>query len=121
MKILLSILIIFSFYSFHPSTEKIETNLRNGFYITIEDHENRSFKKYIIESKDSANNIFNRCFDNELELGDVDKPISIFNGDMSFYIARVTVYEKANGKKNFRHFKYPIEKNKRGKLKTVIL
>lgn len=121
MRSLLFTLVVLCLYSFRPSMEKAETTYRNGFYITISDHENKSYKKYIIESKDSVNNLFNQYFNNELELGEVEKPISIFNGDLSFYIARVSVYQKANGKTNFKHFKYPIERNKRGKLKTVIL
>ena len=108
-------------FSFCPSTEKIASNSRSGFYISVEDFTNRSFHKYIVETKDSVNNIFNYYFDTELELGDVDRPISIDNGKRNFYIARVTVFVKPNGKKDFKHLKYPNIYHKRSQVKPVVL
>lgn len=113
--------------SFRPSTEKAINSSRNGFYIFVEDFTDRTNHKYIVETKDSVNSIFNSFFNSELELGDVDRPISIYNGKRNFYIARVTVFEQPNGKKNFRHLKYPnvytkrSAVNKRSKLKPVVL
>lgn len=113
--------------SFRPTSEKNESNAHNGFYITVEDHTNRSYHKFLVNSKDSVNIIFNQFFNSELELGEVDRPISIFNGKRDFYIARVTLYEKPNGKKGFKHLKYPaVYENpkkalKRSQLKPVYL
>ncbi|MFY9154280.1 MAG: hypothetical protein WAO52_19825 [Prolixibacteraceae bacterium] len=125
---LLSILIIGIFcFSFRPTSEKIVANTHNGYYITVEDHTNRTFHKYLVNSKDSVNIIFNEFFNSELELGNVDRPISIFNGKRDFYIARVTLYDKPNGKKGFKHLKYPNvyenpkNANKRSQLKPVYL
>jgi hypothetical protein len=87
----------------------------------VEDFTNRSNHKFIVESKDSVNIIFEQFFQSELELGNVDRPITIFNGKRNFYIARVTVSEKSNGELSFRHLKYPNVYNKRSKLKPVIL
>jgi len=61
--------------------------------------------------------IFNKYFESELELGNVDYPISIYNGKRDFYIARVNVYVKANGKKDFKHLKYADVYNKSSKSK----
>ena len=103
------------------------TNTRTGFYIYVEDFTNRTNYKYIVETKDSVKTIFNSFFNTELELGDVDRPISIYNGKRNFYIARVNVFEQPNGKKNFRHLKYssvyikPSKMKKRSKLNPVIL
>jgi hypothetical protein len=96
--------------SFCPSTEKVATNTSitsNGFYITVKDLTNRTYQKYIVESKDSVNIIFNKYFKSEMELGDIDYPISIYNGKRDFYIARVNVFVKPNGEKNFKNLKYP--------------
>lgn len=120
MKTLFVLLISLFCLSFCPSIEKTDNRSSSGFYIFVEDITNRSYQKFIVESKDSANAIFRRYFSEELELGEVQKPISIYNGDLNFYIARVTVLEKPNGKRTFRHLKYPL-KNKRKKLRPVIL
>ena len=66
-----------------------------------------TYHEYIIESKDSANIIFKKYFISELDLGDVEYPISIYNSQHDFYIARVNVFVKPNGKKNFKHLDYP--------------
>ncbi len=120
MKILLVLLISVFCLSFRPVTEKVDNGVNNGFYIVVEDLTKRTYQEFIVESKDSADHIFKHYFNSELQLGEVQKPISIFNGDLNFYIARVSVIEKANGKKDFRHFKYPLN-NKRSKLKPVVL
>ncbi|MFA5328357.1 MAG: hypothetical protein WC384_11250 [Prolixibacteraceae bacterium] len=126
MKTLFFLLICFCLFSFRPVPEKIANNARTGFYIQVKDLTDRTSHQYIVDSKDSVNDIFASFFNSELELGDVDRPISIYNGKRDFYIARVTVYVKPNGKKDFKHLKYPKvyvkpEKNKRSKLKPVIL
>jgi len=107
-------------FSFRPSTEKSTKDSRSGFYIFVEDFSNHSYDKYIIESRDSVNIIFEKYFFSELELGDIQNPIFISNVNQSFYIARVNVFENANGKKTFKHLKYP-KTNKRAKLKPVTL
>ncbi len=97
-------------FSFCPSADKAakeEINTRSGFYITVQDNTTRSFHKYIVETKDSVNAIFTSYFKSELELGEVNRPISIFNGEHDFYVARVNVFEKPNGKKSFKNLKYP--------------
>jgi len=108
MKTLSILLVSLLCLSFCPSIEKsaIE-NTSNGFYITVKDLTNRTYQKYIVESKDSVNIIFNKYFKSEIELGDVDYPISIYNGKRDFYIARVNVFVKPNGEKNFKNLKYP--------------
>lgn len=122
MKLLVFLLVSVFCFSFRPTTEKVVNLAHDGFYITVEDHVTRSNYKYIVDSKDSVNDIFRTFFDSELELGDVDRPISIFNGKRDFYIARVTVYVKPNGKRDFRHLKYtnvyenPKKLRKRSKL-----
>jgi len=107
MKILYILLFSVFCFSFCPPKEKIVKYTRPGYYIFVEDLTTRSYRKYIVESKDSVNSIFSEYFKTELELVDVQTPITIFNGCISFYIARVTVFEKPNGKLNFRHLKYP--------------
>lgn len=127
MRNLFILIIAISFLSFRPTSEKVESVAHNGFYITIEDHTDRTYHKYLVEDRDSVNIIFNSFFDSELELGNVDRPISIFNGKRDFYIARVTVYKKPNGKKGFKHLKYPNvyvnpkQLNKRAPLSPVYL
>ena len=103
-------------FSFCPSIEKVETNTCSGFYISVKDLTDHTYHKYIIEAKDSANLIFKKYFEYELELGEVDYPISIFNGKRDFYIARVNIFVKPNGEKNFKHLKYPSVYNKNSKL-----
>lgn len=126
MKLLIVLLISVFCFSFGPTTGKVENNTHQGFYIFVKDFTDRTYHKFVVETKDSVNIIFNHFFNSELELGDIDRPISIYNGKHNFYIARVTVLKKSNGKKNFKHLKYPnvYEKpaiNKRAKLKPVIL
>ncbi len=121
MKNSLFLLISLSFFSFGPIYEKIENTTNPGFYITVEDFTDRSNYEYIVESKDSVRIIFGRFFNSELELGDVDQPITIYNGKRNFYIARVAVFKKPNGDLSFRHLKYPNVYTKRGKLKPVFL
>lgn len=128
MKTLFILLISIFCFSFCPSIEKVDTNTTNtsnGFYITVKDLTNRTNRKYIVETKDSVKVIFNRYFKTEMELGDIDYPISIYNGKRDFYIARVHVFMKPNGEKKFRHLKYPnvyiksSNPKKRSKLPTT--
>ncbi len=121
MKIYFIFLLAIFCFSFRPSVEKAAQNTNNGFYVYVEDYTDRTSHKYIVESKDSVNSIFNYFFNTELELGDIDRPITIYNGKLNFYIARVTVFEQPNGKKIFKHLKYPSVYNKRSKLKPVVL
>ena len=120
MKTLCLIVISVISLSFCPSTEKSSKNSSLGYYIFVEDFTNRSFNKYIVESRDSVNTIFEKYFFSELELGDIQNPIYISTVNQSFYIARVHVFENENGKKTFKHLKYP-KANKREKLKPVTL
>ncbi|MGQ8337340.1 hypothetical protein ACUNWD_12385 [Sunxiuqinia sp. A32] len=107
MKIIVVLVIAVFFFSFCPTAEKLESTTHNGFLITIEDHTTRTFHKYLVESKDSVNIIFNEFFNSELELGVVDRPMSIDNGKHEFFIARVNLFTKPNGKKSFKNLKYP--------------
>ncbi|HEX7585515.1 MAG TPA: hypothetical protein VF373_12560 [Prolixibacteraceae bacterium] len=107
MKSLRFSFLLILFCSFCPSSEKAVINSRNGFYIHVQDFTDRTDHSYILETSDSVNTIFNSFFNTELELGDIDRPITIYNGKFDFYVARVTVFEKSNGKKGFRHLKYP--------------
>lgn len=95
--------------------------LITDFTSYVEDFTNRTNHKYIVETKDSVNYIFNSFFNSELELGEVDRPISIYNGKHSFYIARVNVIKKPDGKMAFKHLKYPKVFQKRSPVKPVIL
>lgn len=121
MKILSVLLVSMFCMSFRPSTEKAASNSRPGFYIFVEDFTDRTYHRYIVESKDSVNNIFNLFFNSELELGEVDHPISIDNGKRNFYIARVHVFETPDGKKKFKNLKYSNVYVKRSRLKPVTL
>ena len=121
MKLIYVLLISVLSFSFCPSIEKVENSTSNGFYIFVQDYTDRTNHKYIVESKDSVNSIFDYFFDSELELGNVDRPITIFNGNRNFYIARVNVFKNAKGEKDFRHLKYPNVYKKRSKLKPVTL
>ena len=117
----LSILFVSLFcLSFCPSTEKpASENASNGFYISVKDFTDRTYHKFIIESKDSVNIIFKKYFESELDLGEVDYPISIYNGKRDFYIARVNVFVKPNGEKNFKNLKYPKVYKKRKAVDPV--
>jgi len=121
MRILFVLLIAMCLMSFRPSAGKLESTTRPGFYIYVQDHTDRSFHKFIVESKDSVDTIFERFFDSELDLGEVDRPITIYNGKRDFYIARVTVFETPDGKKKFKNLKYSSVYVKRAKLKPVTL
>ncbi|WP_318348959.1 hypothetical protein [Aquipluma nitroreducens] len=121
MKLIYVLLISVLSFSFCPSIEKVENSTSNGFYIFVQDFTDRTNHKYIVESKDSVNSIFDYFFDSELELGNVDRPITIFNGKRNFYIARVNVFKNAKGGKDFRHLKYPNVYKKRSKLKPVTI
>jgi hypothetical protein len=121
MKFLFFLLIACFFLSFRPSTEKLESNARPGFYIFVEDRTDRTYHKFIVESKDSVNNIFEQFFESELDLGDIDRPITIYNGKRNFYIARVTVFDTPEGKKKFKNLKYEKVYVRRSKLSPVTL
>jgi len=140
MKLLVALLISVFCFSFRPSVEETEKNTKdktenstaeavenvnsNGFYIYVEDFTDRTNHKYIVETKDSVQTIFNYFFESELELGNVDRPITIYNGKRNFYIARVNVYIKPNGEKDFKRLKYPspyIKPAKREQIRPVTL
>ena len=106
MKFFTFLLISFLCFGFCPSTEKAIVSNSNGFYISVKDLTDRSFHEFILDDKDSANIVFNKYFQGELDLGEVDYPISIFNGKRDFYVARVNVFVKSNGEKSFKHLKY---------------
>jgi hypothetical protein len=119
MKLLYFIILSAICFSFYPGTEKTN-NSTSGFYIFVEDLSDKTYHKYIVESKDSVNHIIKSFFKSELELGDIQKPISIYNGDLNFYIARVNIIVKPNGEKGFRNLKYSItKKNKRLSVRPV--
>ena len=122
MKTFSILLISFFCLSFCPSTEKAVDNTSNGFYISVIDHTDRTYHSFIVESRDSANIIFNKYFESELDLGEVDYPITIFNGKRDFYIARVNVYVKSNGERDFKHLSYPdvfVKKSKSNKRNSL--
>lgn len=124
MRLFLVLLVALFCFSFRPSTETSASSTSNGFYIFVEDFTDRTNHKYIVQSRDSVDIIFNQFFDSELELGEVDRPISIYNGKRDFYLARVKVFRKANGELGFKHLKYTnpyIKSSKRFKLKPVTL
>ena len=110
--------------SFRPSVQKaaaVET-ASNGFYVFVNDFTERTKHSYIIESRDSVDVIFKLFFRSELELGDVDRPLTIYNGEHDFYVARVSVIHKSNGKLGFNNLKYPkLKIVKRNKLDPVTL
>jgi hypothetical protein len=121
MRLLCVLLVSVFCFSFCPNTEKT-AKYTNGFYVFVEDLSQRTYHKYLVESKDSVNSILKYFFESELEVGDIHKPISIYNGDINFYIARVNVFVKPNGKKSFRHLKYPKEKvSRRSQVRPVFL
>ena len=120
MKILILLLISIFSSAFCPSTEEAVKHSKPGFYVFVENYMDGTNNKFIVESKDSLNNIFNSYFNMELELGEVQRPISIYNGNLNFYVARVNVFENPNGKKKFKHLQYP-RLTKRSKLKPAVL
>jgi hypothetical protein len=124
MRLFLVLLVSLFCFSFRPSTEKAVNNSSNGFYIFVEDFTDRTNHKYIVQSRDSVDVIFNMFFESELELGNVDRPISIYNGKRDFYVARVSVFQKPNGELGFKHLKYSspyVKSGRRFKLKPVTL
>lgn len=109
-------------FSFRPSTENAAINSSNGFYVFVKDNTDRTMHKYLVQSRDSVDVIFNLFFESELELGEVNRPITIFNGEHDFYVARVNVIHKSNGKLGFANLKYPkIRATKRARLAPVTL
>lgn len=124
MKIRIVLLLAVFCFSFRPSIQKAAAlaSSSNGFYITVDDFTDRTKHSYIVQSRDSVDVIFKLFFESELELGDVNRPIAIFNGEHDFYVARVNVFQKPNGKLSFHHLKYPkIKVTKRAKLAPVTL
>jgi len=124
MKIRIVLLIAVFCFSFRPSIQKATTSASasNGFYIFVDDFTDRTKHSYIVQSRDSVDVIFKLFFESELELGDVNRPITIFNGEHDFYVARVNVFHKTDGKLSFHHLKYPkIKLTKRAKLAPVTL
>jgi hypothetical protein len=122
MKTLFIFLISICCFSFCPSTEVAINVTSNGFYVSVKDLTDRTYHEYIVETKDSVKMIFNKYFQTELALGEVDYPISIYNGKRDFYIARVYVYEKSNGKKDFKHLNYPnvYDKNSKANKRSPV-
>lgn len=106
--------------AFSPLKEEAVKHSNPGFYVYVENYKNGTRDKFIVESKDSLNKIFNSYLNMELELGEIQRPITIYNGYVNFYVARVTVFENQNGKKKFKHLQYPRITN-RSKEKPAIL
>lgn len=126
LKMKIRIVLIFAVFcfSFRPSVQKAAavSSVSNGFYISVDDFTDRTKHSYIVQSRDSVDVIFKLFFESELELGDVNRPITIFNGEHDFYVARVNVFQKRDGKLSFHHLKYPkIKVTKRAKLAPVTL
>jgi hypothetical protein len=117
MKSILFIVISLFCLSFTKTEEKKEINSasdnKSGYYILVEDYTDRTNHKYLVESKDSVDVIFNNFFESQLALGKINYPISIDNGQTSFFVARVKLFESRNGKTKFKHLKYPKIYNKR--------
>lgn len=124
MRLFIILLVSVFCFSFRPSTETSASSTSNGYYIFVEDFTDRTNHKYIVHSRDSVDVIFNQFFDSELELGTVDRPLTIYNGKRDFYVARVNVFQKPNGELGFKHLKYSnpyVKSGKRFKLKPVTL
>jgi len=107
MKTLLAVIVSLWSYSFAFAAEKEESKTKSGYYIVVEDYTDQSSSTYLVESKDSADVIFDHFFESELVLGKVNYPISIDNGKQNFFIARIELFESKNGKMKFKHLKYP--------------
>lgn len=120
MKTLILLMISILLSGFCPFKKEAVKQTRPGFYVYVENYREGEIEKFIVESKDSLNMIFNSYLDMELELGEVKRPISIYNGNVNFYVARVNVFENPNGKTKFKHLQYPRIK-KRSKLKPAVL
>lgn len=125
MRVFYLLLISVSLFSFRPSTEKAVSESNFGYYIHVKDYTDRTFHSYVVKSRDSVDVIFEKFFTSELDLGEIDYPLTIFNGKRDFYIARVTVHTKQNGELGFKNLRYPKVYNKvvnkRDKLKPVTL
>jgi hypothetical protein len=125
MKICLLLLIVIFCSSFRPTVQKATVaseTASNGFYVFVNDFTERTKHSYIVESRDSVDLIFKFFFESELDLGDVNRPLTIYNGEHDFYVARVNVVHKSNGKLGFNNLKYPrIKMTKRSKLSPVTL
>jgi hypothetical protein len=110
--------------SFRPSVQKAAAveSASNGFYVFVNDFTERAKHSYIVQSRDSVDVLFKLFFESELELGNVNRPLTIYNGEHDFYVARVSVFHKTNGKLGFKNLKYPkIRITKRSKLSPVTL
>ena len=115
LSILIVALFCFSFVS-PPEKENPEaTNTKSGYYIFVEDYVEHANYKYLVESKDSVNKIFDHFFASELALGKVNRPMSIYNLKSSFYIEPVQLFESKNGKTKFRHMKFTTNFTKKRK------
>ena len=124
MKICLLLVTFIICSSFRPTVQKAASAevVSSGFYVFVNDFTERTKHSYIIESRDSVDVIFKLFFRSELELGDVDRPLTIYNGEHDFYVARVSVIHKSNGKLGFNNLKYPkLKIVKRNKLDPVTL
>jgi len=124
MKICLLILIAVFCSSFRPTVQKAAATaiVSNGFYVFVNDFTRRTKHSYIVESRDSVDVLFKLFFESELDLGNVNRPLTIYNGEHDFYVARVNVLHKSNGRLGFTNLKYPkIKVTKRSKLKPVVL
>lgn len=99
--------LLFVNFSFYPEAGEEESDEGSGYYIVVQDYFTNTFHKYIVESKDSVDIIFNTVFESELQLGEIDRPITINNGKYDFYVARVVLYLKKNGQMSFKNLKYP--------------
>lgn len=93
--------------SFCYTSGKDEPAPRSGYYIFVEDYTDHTNHRFLVESKDSVDKIFDLFFASELSLGTVDHPISIYNLKHNFYIERVELIDAKNGKVRFKHLKYP--------------
>ena len=121
MKTLLAVVAVaFCFYSFCYISDKDEPSPKSAYYIVVEDFTDNTAYKYLVESKDSADRIFDRFFASELSLGNVDHPITIYNLKHNFYIERVELFETKNGKTKVKHLKYDDIRGKRKQLDTTV-
>lgn len=102
--IYITLLCLLSFNISYPKgTDKLKPE---GYYIHVIDFTNGTKEKYLLTSMDSVSRVFNKYFGSEMTIEDVAFPLSIYNGEHDFYLARVTIIKKRNGKTKFRHLKY---------------
>lgn len=123
MKNLLILVVSLFCFSFRPDPpiENPADGIRSGYYVFVEDYTDRSYHKYLVESKDSVDKIFNQFLGSELRLGKVVNPINIFNRTHNFYVAPVNIYQTANGKRRFKNLKYPkVYAKKRQQLNPAV-